>query len=98
MDIPSSSTNTRYRPSCRGTRSNCSKALRKRRLRRPDLEPRRRAKNLDQSAPPQDGAPTGRAMVVGPYLRRRPAKSLSPRAEEGERAPAARLDEAVGLA
>ena len=37
-------------------------------------------------------------MVVGPYLRRRPPKSLAPRAEEGERAPAARLDEAVGLA
>jgi GTPase len=37
-------------------------------------------------------------MVVGPYLRRRQARSVAPRAEEGERAPAARLDEAVGLA
>ncbi|MEA2878277.1 MAG: GTPase [Hyphomicrobiales bacterium] len=37
-------------------------------------------------------------MVVGPYLRRRQAKSVAPRAEEGERAPAARLEEAVGLA
>src|SRR5215210_8039365 len=98
MDIPSSSTNTRYRPSCRGTRSNCSKALRKRPLRRPDLEPRRRAKTTDRSAPPRDGAATGRAMVVGPYLRRRQARSVAPRAEEGERTPAARLEEAVGLA
>jgi GTP-binding protein HflX len=37
-------------------------------------------------------------MVVGPYLRRRQAKSVAPRAEEGERAPTARLEEAVGLA
>jgi GTP-binding protein HflX len=37
-------------------------------------------------------------MVVGPYLRRRQARSVAPRAEEGERAPAARLEEAVGLA
>src|SRR5215210_4252935 len=98
MGTPNSSTSTRYRPSCRGIRSNCSKALRKRRLRRPDLEPRRREKTADRSAPPQDGAPTGRAMVVGPYLRRRQARSVAPRAEEGERAPAARLEEAVGLA
>src|SRR5204862_5693807 len=44
------------------------------------------------------GATTGRAMVVGPYLRGQGRKSFAPRAEEGERAPAARLDEAVGLA
>jgi GTP-binding protein HflX len=37
-------------------------------------------------------------MVVGPYLRRRQARSVAPRAEESERAPAARLEEAVGLA
>ena len=37
-------------------------------------------------------------MVVGPYLRRRQARSVAPRAEDGERAPAARLEEAVGLA
>src|SRR3954453_886865 len=37
-------------------------------------------------------------MVVGPYLRRRQARSVAPRAEEGERAPGARLEEAVGLA
>jgi len=37
-------------------------------------------------------------MVVGPYLRRRQAKTLASRTEEGERSPAARLEEAVGLA
>jgi len=37
-------------------------------------------------------------MVVGPYLRRRPSRGLSARAAESERAPEARLEEAVGLA
>jgi len=37
-------------------------------------------------------------MVVGPYLRRRQARSVAPRAEEGDRSSAARLEEAVGLA
>jgi GTP-binding protein HflX len=37
-------------------------------------------------------------MVLGPYLRRQKPKSFAARAEEGQRAPAARLDEAVGLA
>jgi len=62
------------------------------------LEPRRREKTADRSTPPRDGAPTGRAMVVGPYLRRRQTRSVAPRAEEGERTHAARLEEAVGLA
>jgi GTPase len=62
------------------------------------LEPRRREKTAVRSGPPQDGAATGRAMVVGPYLRRRQGRSVAPRAGEGERAPAARLEEAVGLA
>src|SRR5436853_3413623 len=98
MDTRNSSTSTPYRPSCRGTRSNCSRAQRKRPLRRPDSEPRRREKTTDRSGPPLDGAATGRAMVVGPYLRRQKPKSFAARAEEGQRAPAARLDEAVGLA
>src|SRR5437763_925495 len=97
MGIRSSSTSTRYRPSCRGTQYNCSKAPRKRPLRRPDLEPRRRERTVGRLSPPQ-GSTTGRAMVVGPYLRRRSARSIVARPEEGERAPAARLDEAVGLA
>src|ERR1041385_6987774 len=98
MGTPSSSTSTRYRPSCRGIRSNCSRAPRKRPLRRPDLEPRRREKVVGRSSPPLNGATTGRAMVVGPYLRRQRPKSFAARAEAGERAPAARLEEAVGLA
>src|SRR6185369_10409195 len=98
MGTPNSSTSTPYRPSCRGTRSNCSRAPRKRLPRRPDLEPRRREKATNRSGPPLDGATTGRAMVVGPYLRRQKPKSFAPRAEEGARAPAARLEEAVGLA
>src|SRR5436190_21236489 len=98
MGTPNSSTSTPYRPSCRDTRSNCSRAPRKRLPRRPDLEPRRREKTTNRSTPPLDGATTGRAMVVGPYLRRQRPKSFASRAEEGERAPAARLEEAIGLA
>src|ERR1041385_7107231 len=98
MGIPSSSTSTRYRPACRGIRSNCSKAPRKRRLRRPDLEQRRRDVIFGRLSPPDEGASTGRAMVVGPYLRRRPSRGLSARAADGERSPEARLEEAVGLA
>ncbi len=52
------------------------------------MEPRRRDTRGDALS--QHGAATGRALVVGPYLRERTA--------EGGRAPAARLDEAVGLA
>jgi GTP-binding protein HflX len=43
------------------------------------------------------GSPTGRAMVIGPYLRTRPGEGRASQAEE-ERSPSARLDEAVGLA
>jgi len=46
---------------------------------------------------PENGATTGRAMVVGPYLRGRTVK-VAAHAEAGGRAPAARLEEAVGLA
>src|SRR5262245_54300012 len=97
MGIPSSSTSTRSRPSCRGTRSSCSRAPRKRRRRRPDLEQRRRTPS-DRLSPPSEGATTGRAMVVGPYLRSRPHKGAAARVDVAERAPAARLEEAVGLA
>ena len=45
---------------------------------------------------PAEGA-TGRAMVIGPYLRRRPARGPAQTAN-AERAPEARLEEAVGLA
>src|SRR5436853_5627407 len=98
MGTRNSSTSTPYQPSCRGTRSNCSRAQRKRPLRRPDLEPRRREKTTARSGPPLDCATTGRAMVLGPYVRRQKPKNFTAPAEEGQRAPAARLDEAVGLA
>src|SRR3954454_15733434 len=97
MDTPSSSTSTRYRRSCRDIRSSCSKAPRRRRQRRPDLEPHRRD-TTNRLSPPLDGSSTGRALVVGPYLRHRKTSGIASRMEEGERAPAARLDEAAGLA
>jgi GTP-binding protein HflX len=54
------------------------------------LEHRRR--NTGSDALSTSGEATGRALVVGPYLRARERGAMS------ERAPAARLDEAVGLA
>jgi GTPase len=60
------------------------------------LEPRRRT-TFGQLSPPRDGASTGLAMVVGPYLRRPPAKAVA-RGADGERTASARLEEAVGLA
>src|SRR5262245_65849096 len=96
MGTRSSFTSTPYRPSCRGTRSNCSKAPRRRLRKRSDLELRRREATAGLSNAPAEGA-TGRAMVIGPYLRRRPAKGHSQTADI-ERAPDARLEEAVGLA
>jgi GTPase len=62
------------------------------------LEQRRREVIFGRLSPPEEGASTGRAMVVGPYLRRRPSRGMSARAAEGERSPEARLEEAVGLA
>jgi GTPase len=47
---------------------------------------------------PPDGSSTGRALVVGPYLRRRAASSVASRMEERVRTPTARLEEAAGLA
>jgi GTP-binding protein HflX len=58
------------------------------------LEPRRRdtrADRLSPAVPP--GFATGRALVIEPVLRRAPG-----RATDAERTPAAKLDEAVGLA
>jgi GTP-binding protein HflX len=55
------------------------------------LEPRRRDTRSDRLSP-KDSA-TGRALVIEPVLRR-----SASRAAAGERSPAARLDEAVGLA
>jgi GTP-binding protein HflX len=54
------------------------------------LEPRRRDTRADPLAPRAEGS--GRALVIEPFLRSRAADKLD------ERAPSARLDEAVGLA
>src|SRR3954462_632140 len=96
MGTHSSSTSTQYRPSCRGIRFNCSRAPRRRLRKRSDLEPRRREANSGLTGALAESA-TGRAMVVGPYLRRRAARGHASAADI-ERAPEARLDEAVGLA
>ncbi len=53
------------------------------------MEPRRRDTRSDRLGP--SGSATGRALVIEPVLRRG-------RAAPGERAPAARLEEAIGLA
>ena len=61
------------------------------------MEPRRRDTRSDLLSPGGSGT-TGRAIVIGPYRRRPPVRSAAARPPEGERAPAARLEEAVGLA
>ena len=59
------------------------------------MEQRRRDKHAGVLTPSASG--TGRAIVIGPY-RRRPPQRPAGRADNGERTPAARLEEAVGLA
>ncbi|MEA2994784.1 MAG: GTPase, partial [Alphaproteobacteria bacterium] len=56
------------------------------------MEPRRRDTRVDALTP--HGEATGRAIVIGPYPRERDRRF----GRSDERAPAARLDEAVGLA
>jgi GTP-binding protein HflX len=56
------------------------------------LEPRRRDSEVGALSREGGGA-SGRALVIGPYLRERAAERV-----DAARAPAARLDEAVGLA
>jgi GTP-binding protein HflX len=60
------------------------------------LEPRRRDKDADGLS--VSGSGSGRAIVIGPYLRRQPVRQSAPRAAQNERPPEARLEEAVGLA
>ena len=61
------------------------------------MEPRRRDRATDGLSP--RASATGRAIVIGPYLRKHASRSHAARAaEHNERAPAARLEEAVGLA
>ena len=60
------------------------------------MEPRRRDKDADGLS--VSGSGSGRAIVIGPYLRRQPVRQSAPRAAQNERPPEARLEEAVGLA
>jgi len=60
------------------------------------LEPRRRDTDADGLSPTRSGS--GRAIVIGPYRRRVSARQVATRGPQNERDPAARLDEAIGLA
>jgi len=60
------------------------------------LEPRPRDTRADGLRPAGSG--TGRAIVIGPYRKRSAARQAAARDPRGERAPAAQLEEAVGLA
>jgi GTPase len=60
------------------------------------LEPRRRDTRKDLLSP--SGSGTGRAIVIGPYRRRAPARPSAAQRPDNNRAPAARLEEAIGLA
>ena len=60
------------------------------------MEPRRRDTDADGLSPTRSGS--GRAIVIGPYRRRVPARQIATRGPQNEREPAARLEEAVGLA
>ena len=60
------------------------------------MEPRSRDTRSDGLRPTSSGS--GRAIVIGPYRRRPSARVLAARGPQGERAPEARLEEAVGLA
>jgi GTP-binding protein HflX len=61
------------------------------------LEPRPREKSSDGLSPTRSGS--GRAIVIGPYRKRTPDRAAAARGSaQNERAPAARLEEAVGLA
>ena len=60
------------------------------------MEPRPRDTRSNGLSPAGSG--TGRAIVIGPYRRRPPARPGPSAHRQTERAPAARLEEAVGLA
>ena len=60
------------------------------------MEPRPRDTRADGLRPAGSG--TGRAIVIGPYRKRSAARQAAARDPRGERAPAAQLEEAVGLA
>ena len=61
------------------------------------MEPRRFNSHSDRLSP-REGSETGRAIVIEPHLRGRAPASVDARGKAALRSPAARLDEAVGLA
>ncbi len=61
------------------------------------MEPRWLEKSSDRLSP-QQGSETGRAIVIEPHMRGRMAKGGAVRGPETSRTPAAKLEEAVGLA
>ena len=60
------------------------------------MEPRRRDTDADGLSPTRSGS--GRAIVIGPYRRRVPARQIATHGPKNEREPAARIEEAIGLA
>ncbi len=63
------------------------------------MEPRRRNTSTDRLSHEGAGSETGRAIVIGPYLRARPQRdSAGVVAYAEDRSPQARLDEITGLA
>ena len=63
------------------------------------MEPRKRDPNADRLSSGKPEAETGRAIVIGPYLRKRPQREAARAPSSGsERSPQAQLDEILGLA
>lgn len=63
------------------------------------MEPRTRDRAKDRLRPDEGGRQTGRAIVIGPYLRARPVRggAVTRSGSGQQRPPEARLEEAVGL-
>lgn len=61
------------------------------------MEVRRRDQRADRLSPTASGVETGRAIVIGPWLKKRPPRGGG-RSPADARTPEARLEEAVGLA
>lgn len=60
------------------------------------MEPRARDTHSDGLSPTRSGS--GRAIVIGPYRKRAPVRAVAAHGVQNDRASAARLEEAVGLA
>jgi GTP-binding protein HflX len=62
------------------------------------LEPKKRDRKSDRRPPHEGRRETGRAIVIGPYMRVRPIRGGPTVPKSGQRSAEARLDEAIGLA